>query len=656
MKRIVVALFIACSASIAAQDAGNTSDAFYAAIRANDLAALQTLLKSGANPNAADPRGGATPLMNAAVIGSVEAMKLLLDHGADPNAKNTNGATALIWAAGDLERVRLLLARGADAKAVSQRGRTALYVAARSDASAPTVKMLIASGADPNATDSLKATVLHAAVLGNDTATIRFLLEAGADVNAVDFGGFTPLIHAASNGNLEVAKLLLAKGANINARSNDGSFQKVKAGTIALGQWTPLSAAAACGPTALIKTLLDAGADVNVRDVRGMTPLTLAVSTDRQNPDVVQLLLAKGADVNVKSLAGETALDWARKIGSPRIIAMLKNAGGSEMPHQVLVLPAPAHADVKTSVQRSLSLLTKMSIVAAANGGCASCHSHNVVDLAEGVARAKGLAVDQKLIAQRQTLTKAPYFSLTTVFERFDRPVPELDAYALIALHSSGYAPDRTTDGVAVSLMAQQRADGHWSSGTVARPPIEDGDIFRTAVGIRAIALYAPPARAAEAKTRIARARTWLSEAKAMTAEDRNMQLLGLHWAGAEADDRARLARAIVAKQRGDGGWSQTDNLSSDAYATGQSLFALTEGGGVKIDSAAYRKGVTFLLSTQRPDGSWYVSSRSPKFQPFFDGGFPYGHDQWISSMATGWATAALAAALPSPQSMVQRR
>jgi squalene cyclase len=58
-------------------------------------------------------------------------------------------------------------------------------------------------------------------------------------------------------------------------------------------------------------------------------------------------------------------------------------------------------------------------------------------------------------------------------------------------------------------------------------------------------------------------------------------------------------------------------------------------------------KGIDYLLSTQRADGSWYVRSRAPKFQPFFDGGFPYGHDQWISSMATGWATVALAMSLP---------
>jgi hypothetical protein len=64
----------------------------------------------------------------------------------------------------------------------------------------------------------------------------------------------------------------------------------------------------------------------------------------------------------------------------------------------------------------------------------------------------------------------------------------------------------------------------------------------------------------------------------------------------------------------------------------------------------AYQKGVTFLLSTQHADGSWYVRSRAPKFQPFFESGFPYGHDQWISTMATGWAAAALTLALEEPQ------
>jgi hypothetical protein len=48
---------------------------------------------------------------------------------------------------------------------------------------------------------------------------------------------------------------------------------------------------------------------------------------------------------------------------------------------------------------------------------------------------------------------------------------------------------------------------------------------------------------------------------------------------------------------------------------------------------------------------SWYVRSRAPKFQPYFESGFPYGHDQWISQMATGWAAAALTLAIDATPS-----
>jgi hypothetical protein len=68
------------------------------------------------------------------------------------------------------------------------------------------------------------------------------------------------------------------------------------------------------------------------------------------------------------------------------------------------------------------------------------------------------------------------------------------------------------------------------------------------------------------------------------------------------------------------------------------------------------RGGVSHLLSTQRADGSWPVRSRALKFQPYFDGGFPYEHDQWISAMATGWATAAVALGLETPVSETAAR
>jgi len=185
--------------------------------------------------------------------------------------------------------------------------------------------------------------------------------------------------------------------------------------------------------------------------------------------------------------------------------------------------------------------------------------------------------------------------------------------------------------------------------GVTSRPPIGEGHIALTALAIRAVRAYAPAGRDAEVKERLARATAWLSAAKPITTEDRNMQLLGLLWAGGDARERGRLAKAILARQRDDGGWGQTDDLPSDAYATGVSLVALADAGGIAVDHSGYKKGLAYLLSTQRADGSWYVKSRAVKFQPFFDGGFPYGHDQWISSMATGWAAAALTTALTSP-------
>jgi ankyrin repeat protein len=647
MKRIIAALLL-CTSVVSAQDAGSSSDAFYSTIRDNDLTKLQALLKGGANPNVSDPRGGATPLMYAAAVGSAGAMTLLLDSGANANATNASGATALMWAATDLEKVSLLLARGADPKAVSKSGRTALMLAALTEGSADVVRMMLARGADVKAVDGFKSTVLHAAAGGNDIETIRQVVDAGVDVNAVNVPGFTAIMVCASHNNLAAVRLLLAKGANVNVVSGDGSFQKVKAGSIALGNWTPLLLAAPLGSTELVKTLLDAGANVNAADVRGMTPLMLAVATDRQNMDVIRMLIARGANVNAKSLAGETALDWAIKTGPKPAIDAIKAAGGMETAHEAVLIPAAAHADVRTAVERSRALLGKASVVAAANGGCASCHSHNIVDTVERVAVAKGLGADEKLTAQRQTLTKAPYFSPANLMERLDPGgSPITTVFALNALINSGYQPDRTTDMVVAHLVSQQARNGRWFITALARPPIGEGPIAVTAYAIRSLKAYATPGRAAEMNERIARATAWLAAETPVTTEDRNMKLLGLLWAGRSAAERAPLVKQILAKQRADGGWAQTDVLQSDAYATGVSLFALAEAGGISPAHAAYKKGTAYLLSNQRLDGSWYVKSRAVKFQPYLDGGFPYEHDQWISSMATGWAAAALALALP---------
>ncbi|MGH9719722.1 MAG: hypothetical protein ACRD8O_05885 [Bryobacteraceae bacterium] len=72
------------------------------------------------------------------------------------------------------------------------------------------------------------------------------------------------------------------------------------------------------------------------------------------------------------------------------------------------------------------------------------------------------------------------------------------------------------------------------------------------------------------------------------------------------------------------------------------------EGAGAPVSNAVYKRGVEFLLRTQYEDGSWYVKSRAYPLQPYFESGFPYEHDQWISAAGTSWAAMALAHALPA--------
>jgi hypothetical protein len=100
-----------------------------------------------------------------------------------------------------------------------------------------------------------------------------------------------------------------------------------------------------------------------------------------------------------------------------------------------------------------------------------------------------------------------------------------------------------------------------------------------------------------------------------------------------------KSARMLEALQREDGGWSGNPYLKSDAYATGEALYALYESGSMSTSEPAYQARSGYLVRTQYPDGSRYVRSRSMKFQPYVESQFPFGHDQWISAAATSWAS-----------------
>jgi hypothetical protein len=503
--------------------------------------------------------------------------------------------------------------------------------------------MLLAKGAKVDVMDQRKVTPLNAATFGNDTATVRLLLDASADINTADtFIGLTPLINASGNRNLEAVKLLLAKGANVNAVSKTQDLPKIQTGTVEFGGWTPLLMAVPFGPVDLIKTLMDAGAKVNVQDYRGFSPLMLAATTDHASPEIVRLLLAHDADTKPKTRAGETVSDWANKFGDRAILGAL---GGAAKPETSTALSSSPSPDVQVAVQRSVLLLERATSQFFGKAACFACHEQPAASFAVSAARAKGITVDEKATNERWTqLTSG--LNASQLEGAAPLGAADQNLYVGEALVRSGYTPDRKTDVLAANLAAYQGGDGGWHLPGYTRSPIQDNDFSRTAMAIRALKTYGTPGRAIETKERIERGKQWLLHANPITTEDFVMRLSGVAAAGASLSELRKLAEPILAKQRPDGGFAQRDGFASDAYATGMTLWTLANTGVVQPNQDMYRKGVKFLLSTQAADGSWHVSSRATKFQIYFESGFPYGHDQWISTMATGWAASALSLAI----------
>jgi hypothetical protein len=101
------------------------------------------------------------------------------------------------------------------------------------------------------------------------------------------------------------------------------------------------------------------------------------------------------------------------------------------------------------------------------------------------------------------------------------------------------------------------------------------------------------------------------------------------------------LVDRLLKLQRPDGGWAQTEDRMSDAFATGQTLYAMQRA-RVSVGDRAIVNGLEFLVRTQRQDGSWPMTSR-----PSPENGKPAEFLNPITYAATAWATLGLTSYFP---------
>jgi hypothetical protein len=313
-------------------------------------------------------------------------------------------------------------------------------------------------------------------------------------------------------------------------------------------------------------------------------------------------------------------------------------------------------------VEGSIPLIQRANANFAAKSGCISCHNDSVAAMTVSLARKKGFRVNEK-IAAGQVMANVAFLEKTRdrLHQGFLFPVGDnfgsiILAFLLIGLDGEHYKADLNTDAAAMLIRMQQRPDGHWAEGRIdTRPPIGSDYVGQTALSMHALQLYAPRTDRTGYEKSVRLAAAWLAGVEPLNNEDRCWKLLGLAWAGVGRPDIQKSTQELLAAQRPDGGWADLPSMESTAYATGRALFALGTA-GLPASDAAYKRGVQFLLDTQQEDGSWYVKTRALAFQPYFDAGFPYGFNQWISTAATSWATMALMLAEPAPVARMASR
>ncbi|KAK4213051.1 ankyrin repeat-containing domain protein [Rhypophila decipiens] len=279
--------------------------AVQSAVNGDNLELVHLLLQFKADPNPPNVHGD-TALHLACSKGDEDAsiVNLLLEHGAEPNAaRPSDGLTPIYMAVlrGHEAKVESLLSKGADPNwSRAEHGITPLGAAAinqQHSVTPRTINLLLQHDANPNIPDDRGRTPLMSAIVSKFHEAVQILIAAGADVNAQEkSSGMRPLHFAVMRDQIQDVQALLAAHADPNAADpNTGA--------------TPLHAAAMRGTESCAKALIDAGADVKS---------TMQAEGVRQTPLLSNLILGERSQnataVLARAVAYRESQAWPSEI------------------------------------------------------------------------------------------------------------------------------------------------------------------------------------------------------------------------------------------------------------------------------------------------------------------------------------------------------
>jgi squalene-hopene/tetraprenyl-beta-curcumene cyclase len=270
--------------------------------------------------------------------------------------------------------------------------------------------------------------------------------------------------------------------------------------------------------------------------------------------------------------------------------------------------------DVTATINRGLSFLAKDSLTWKESKQCYECHHAPFTIWALNEGKKQGYAVDENVLSDLTSWVLGEDYLARLLVERPpEKEVVFNEAPLLLALGIEAGNTSNMQDGLKkllTSVVKDQGHDGSWKRANEARPILSSPDTLTTLVLLVLSAPNAPDMGQA-GKTAPERALQFLQAAKPDDElQPTVLRLILWHRLGRPASEWKRLDEQLRSAQNEDGGWSQIKSAQSDAYATGQALYALAEA-GVTEDDEAVRRAQTFLEKSQRPDGAWAMTSRA---------------------------------------------
>ncbi|MBI2824589.1 MAG: hypothetical protein HYX69_07885 [Planctomycetia bacterium] len=307
--------------------------------------------------------------------------------------------------------------------------------------------------------------------------------------------------------------------------------------------------------------------------------------------------------------------------------------------------PAPP-PDANAAIDRGLAFLAKDAMAWKNEHNCVSCHHAGLVVWSMREAKARGRAVDEPLLAKLTTWIAQSGDGKTGVPRpaNIPRALNEKAVSLALALEADPDPDDASREGLKLLLAtvkSDQIENGSWASWPETRPPIFGNSDDRTTAAATLALLPAAAAGDESAKAARDKGAQWLAETK--TDDDpQSVALRLVLWQrlGRPAEECEPLVKRIRERQNADGGWSQTSEMASDAWATGQALYALAHA-GIKSADPAVQRAHAFLIKTQREDGSWPMTSR-----PIAPGGAGSTSLIPITGAGSAWAVMGLARSL----------